>query len=134
MCKKYLTEVECFHILTDTDSTALKVIFISDPNSNLPENNFRDIIFEVIVTSKIHKRFPTSQEFWDIFGARKQSRGKKVGHHEVENISNPCILTLAINPKKYLEMFKDLALNKKHKGIKKASSRMGFQNFVGRIK
>ena len=31
-------------------------------------------------------------------------------------------------------MFKDLALNKKHKGIKKASSRMGFQNFAGRIK
>ena len=70
--RKYLIEkVEIFHILTDTDITALKFIFISDPNSDLPEDKFRDIIFEVIVTSKIYKRFDTSHEFWDIFGARK---------------------------------------------------------------
>ena len=31
-------------------------------------------------------------------------------------------------------MFKDLALNKKHKGIKEGSSGMGFENFAGRIK
>ena len=30
-------------------------------------------------------------------------------------------------------MFKDLALNKKHKGIKKGSSGMGFENFEDRI-
>ena len=80
--RKYLTEkIEIFHILTDTDSTALKFIFISDPNSDLPEDKFRDIIFEVIVTSKIHKRFDTSHEFWDIFGARKESRRKKLGYY-----------------------------------------------------
>ena len=72
LCRKYLIEkVEIFHILTDTDSNALKFIFISDPNSDLPEDKFRDIIFEVIVTSKMYKRFDTSHEFWDIFGARK---------------------------------------------------------------
>ena len=31
-------------------------------------------------------------------------------------------------------MFKYLALNKKHKGMKKVSSGMGFESFVGRIK
>ena len=31
-------------------------------------------------------------------------------------------------------MFKDLALNKKHKGIKKRLSGMGFENFSGRVK
>ena len=31
-------------------------------------------------------------------------------------------------------MFKDLPLNKKHKGIKEGSSGMGFENFAGRIK
>ena len=35
--RKYLIDkVEIFHILPDTDSTALKFIFISDPNSDLP--------------------------------------------------------------------------------------------------
>ena len=121
--RKYLIDkVEIFHILPDTDSTALKFIFISDPNSDLPEDKFRDIIFEVIVTSKIYKRFDTSHKFWDIFGARKESRRKKLDYYEIENISNSCTLTLVVNPKEYLEMFKDLALNKKHKGIKKGSS------------
>ena len=66
-----IEKVEIFHILTDTDITALKFIFISDPNSDLPEDKFRDIIFEVIVILKIYKRFDTSHEFWDTFGARK---------------------------------------------------------------
>ena len=132
--KFWIEEVEIFHILTDIDSTALKFIFISDPNSDLPEDEFRDIIFEIIVASKMYKRFDTSHEFWDIFGARKESWRKKLGYYEIENITKPCNLTLAVNPKEYLEMFKDLALNKKHKGIKKGSLEMGFENFAGKIK
>ena len=132
---KYLIEkVEVFHILTDTDSTALMFVFISDPNSDLPEEKFRYIIFEVIVTSKIYKRFDSSHEFWDIFGASAESRRKKLGYYEIENISNPCILTLTVNPKEYLEMLKNFVLNRKHKGIKKGSSGMGFENFSQRIK
>ena len=62
--KKCLIEkVEVFHVLTYTDSTALKFIFVSDPNSDLPEDKFKDIFFEVIVTSKIYKRFVSSNEF-----------------------------------------------------------------------
>ena len=39
---KYLIEkVEIFHILTDTDSTSLKLIFISDPASTIPESKYR---------------------------------------------------------------------------------------------
>ena len=59
--KKYLMEkVQFCHILTDTDSTVLK--FISDPNSDLPDDKFRDITFEVTVTSKIYRRFHTSHD------------------------------------------------------------------------
>ena len=62
--KKYLIEkVKIFHILTNTDSTALEFIFISDSNSDVPEDKFRKIIFKIIVTSKIYKRFDTSHEF-----------------------------------------------------------------------
>ena len=46
ICEKYLTEkVVVFHILTDTDSTTLKFILISDSNSDVPEEKFREIIF-----------------------------------------------------------------------------------------
>ena len=114
-----IEKVEIFHIQTDTDSTALKFIFISDPNSDFPEDKFRDIIFEVIVTSKIYKRFDTSHKFWEIFGARKESGRKKLGYYEIGNISNPCILTFAVNPKEYLEIFKDLPLNKNKKESKR---------------
>ena len=132
--KKYLIEkVEIFHMLTETDSTALKFIFLSDPNSDIPKEKFRDIIFEVIVVSEIYKRLDTSHEFWNIFGARKESRRKKLGYYQTENISNPYLLTLAVNPKEYLEMLTDLLLNKKHKGIKKGSTEQGFENFAQRI-
>ena len=41
---------------------------------------------------------------------------------------------MAVNPKEYLEVLKDFKLNKKHKGIKKGSTRLGFENFAERIK
>ena len=70
--KKYLIEqVEILHILTDTDSTTIQFIFVSDPNSDLPEEKFRDIIFEVLVKPKIYKIFDSSHEFWNPFGARR---------------------------------------------------------------
>ena len=94
--QKYMIEnVIINHILTDTDSTALQFTFISDPNSDLPEDKFRDIIFEVIIATKIYKRFGTSHEFWDFFGSRKESRKKKLGYYEIENINNPCLVTIS---------------------------------------
>ena len=106
--KKYEIErVEIFHVLTDTDSTSLKFIFISDPNSDIPESKYRDIIFEITTTSQIYERFDSSHEFWDIFGARKEQKRKKLGYYEMEHINNLCILTLADNPKEYLELFED---------------------------
>ena len=41
---------------------------------------------------------------------------------------------MAVNPKEYLELLKDRVLNKKHKGIKKGSSSLGFKNFAQRKK
>ena len=65
-------------------------------------------------------------------GSREESRRKKIDYYKIEKISNPCIL--AVNPKEYQEMLKNLILNKKHKGIKKVSREMGFENFGERIK
>ena len=133
--KKYKIEkIEINHVLTDTDSTALQFIIISDPNSDIPEPKFREIIFEIIVATKLYKRFDSSHESWDTFGARKLNRKKKLGYYEVESIDNPCYVTIAVNPKEYFEVFKNYRENKKHKGIKKGSLGMEFNNFTGKIK
>ena len=59
---------------------------------------------------------------------------KVLGLYEVENINDPCFVTLAVIPKEYLEYFKSENVNKKHKGIKKGSVGMDFENFAERIK
>lgn len=106
--KKYgIERVEIFHLLTDTDSTYLKFIFISDPGCETPEDRYRDIIFEITASSEIYKRFDSSHEFWEIFGARKEQKRKKLWYFEAERIDNPCILTLAVNLKEYLQLFED---------------------------
>ena len=73
-------------------------------------------------------------EYWDNFGAKKERKRKKLGYFETEYINNPCSLTIAANPKEYFEMFKDKNINKKHKGIKKGSTGLGFENISKRIK
>ena len=41
----------CYHILSDTDSTSLQFVILSDPANSFPEFNIRDI-FEVIVKNR----------------------------------------------------------------------------------
>ena len=107
--KTYLIEkVLIYHVLTDTDSTTLQFIFVSDPNSDFSEGKFRDVIFEVIIANKTYKRFDSYHEFWDIFGFRKESRKKKLGYYEIENIDNPYLVTITFNAKEYLEVFKKI--------------------------
>ena len=75
--KKYHIErIQMYHVLTGTGSTSLQFIIISDPNSDIPESNLRDVIFEIIVATQIFKRFDASHAFWDDFKAQKQSRKK----------------------------------------------------------
>ena len=105
--KKYSIEkVEIYHVLTDTDSTALQFIIVSDPNSDVSESKFRDIIFEVIVATKIYKRFDTSQEFWDNFNARKISRQKSLVIMKLELSITLVMLLLLLTQKKILSFSK----------------------------
>ena len=96
--KKYgIERVGILHLLTDTDTKSLKFMFVSDPNSKTPDDKFRDIIklaasllyyclirallslvFEVVMASEICKRFDSWHLFWDIFGARKQNKKRRL--------------------------------------------------------
>ena len=62
--KKYSKEkVKIYHVITDTSSTSLKFLFISELGSETPENKFRETSFEVKKSSKTYKRFDSSHKY-----------------------------------------------------------------------
>ena len=64
---------------------------------------------------------------------QKPKTKKEVGLYEVENIDNPNICTISINPKEYFGKFKDRNINKKHKGVRRDAPGMSFENYAARI-
>ena len=116
-----------YHVLTDTDSTSIQFIIVSDSNSGVPEEKIRDVLFEVIFATKIYKCFDTSHPFQDNFQARKKKREKKLGLQKTEHIDNPCYATLVVNLKEYLEIFKDYMTNKNIRVLKKDLAEWNFQ-------
>ena len=54
--EKYkIKEIQCYQILTDTDSTSIQFIIVSDPSSMYPECDVRDILFEIFSKTEISK-------------------------------------------------------------------------------
>ena len=74
-------------------------IFICKPKCDFSDSQFKDVLFEVIKANRILERFDTSDKFWDRYSIRDKSLKKKLGYFSVKNISHPCLLTTAINPK-----------------------------------
>ena len=128
-----INEIKCYQISTDTDSTSVQFIIVSDPSSIYAECDVRHILFEIFSKTEISKRFDKTNKFWERFNIHKPDEQKVLGLYEVENIDDPCYVTLAVNPKEYFEYFKSELVNKKHKGIKKGSIGMEFKNYAERI-
>ena len=126
--------IMCYHVLTDTDSTSIQFVIVSDPTSTYPECDVRDISFEIFSSTEIRDRFDKCDKFWKQFGVHCLQNQKVLGLCEVEHIDDPCYVTLAVNPKEYFEYFKSDNVNKKHKGIKKGSAGMEYENYAERIK
>ena len=58
---------------------------------------------------------------------------EKLGYYAVKNIDDPCNVTIAVNPKEYLEEFESEKTNKKHNGVRKGALWMEFENYAKRI-
>ena len=56
--------------LTDTDSTSMFFVFICDLQCNLREDKARDIIFEIMLKSKIFHRLDISADYFEQFNWR----------------------------------------------------------------
>ena len=93
------------------------------------EDEARDIIFEVMLKSKIFNRLDLSHEYFEKFNCRNTDFKKRVGYFEGENIDKANIITITLNPKEYYERFMDTAANKKHKGLHKSTPGMDFDTF-----
>ena len=82
-------------------------VFICDLACEVREDEARDIIFEVMMKSKIFNRLDLSHKYFEKFNCRNTDLKKRVGYFEVENIDKVNIITIALNPKEYYECFVD---------------------------
>ena len=62
--------------LTDTDSTSMFFVFICNLNCSVSEDKTRNIIFDVMVKSKIFDRLDLSAEFYEQFDCRNETLKK----------------------------------------------------------
>ena len=94
-----------YSILTDTGSICVFFIVICKPESCTSDSQFRDNLFEVIINNNILHRSDTSHEFWQRYSAKNESLRKKLSYFSIENIDDPCVITVVVNPKEYFEKF-----------------------------
>ena len=92
-------------ILTDTDSCSIQFLFVSNLKSTMTEDQTRKLIFEMILL-KIGHRIDTSHDFYANFLCQNKKLKKQVGLYEVESSDNANIITSAVNPKEYFEIFR----------------------------
>ena len=64
--------------LTDTDRTSVFFIFICQFGCSVNERKSRDIIFKMMMKSKIFDRLDLSYDFWDQFGVQNKKLKKQV--------------------------------------------------------
>ena len=131
--KYMIKRVLPFEVLIDTDSICVFSIFICKPESSLAHAKFSSVLFEVVVENETLHRFDTSHEFWERYSMRNVSLKKKLGSFSIENIGEPCMTTVAVNPKEYIETFISEYVNKKHEGIRKDAPGIKFENYSRRI-
>ena len=132
--QKYQVEkAYLYQNLTDTDSPSVFFVFICNLNCSISEDKARDILFEVMLKSKVFDRLDLSAEFYERFNCRNEKLKKNVGLFEIENINNAIVITVGLNPKEYYERFINHWDNKKHKGIKKLTPDMDFDFYSNRL-
>ena len=69
-CKNKIQKCFLYQNLTDTNSTSLFFVFICDVSCNRNEKILRDIIFQVLVVSKVLSKLDVSDDFWAQYGAK----------------------------------------------------------------
>ena len=116
-------------MLTDTDSTSIMFQTTSDFENNVPDDKFRDVIFEVIVENEFYDTFDTSHEYWDKFKARKIELEKRLGYFKLK-VSTILVKLLSLLILKNITNTLKISLATKNINVKKGTPGMKFENFA----
>ena len=74
-------------------------VFICKIENSILDDKFRDIIFEVIISKNFVNGFDRSHQFWRKFNVRDEILKKKLGYYDTEDLEDPYLIALVINPK-----------------------------------
>ena len=121
-------------LMTDIDSGSLEFMAITEDCCDVGEREMRDILIKIFLDNDIYHRLDFSGEFIEQFGKRNEAIRKQVGLYEFENTEQGIICTICVNLKEYFELYGIYCeTNKRHKGIRKGTKGMDFENYAGRI-
>ena len=130
-CK--IIKVLSYLLMTDTDSGSLEFIVIAENSCDCGEREMRDILLRIFLNNNIQHKLDLSDQFFAQFNKRNEAVRKLVGLYEFENIEHRIICTICVNPKEYSELYgKYYETNKKHKGVRKGTKGMDFNNYASR--
>ena len=141
-CKRWTLILGCFFpvsilkvllLMTDTGSGSLELIVISEDSCDCGVREVSDVLLRIFLDNQICLRLDLSGKFFDKSGKGNAATRKQVGLCQSENIEHGIICTICVNPKKYFELYGILReTNKKHKGVKKGTKAIDFDNYTSR--
>ena len=114
-CENSNIKYRFYSTLTDNHTCSIFFNFICTKEYDIWESKSRNLISETLKQPKIIKKFDLSNAFWERFQIRDVKLKKVMGLYEIENIDNPNISTIAVNPNKYFEKLKNRSINKKRR-------------------
>ena len=80
--------------MTDTDSTSLFFVFICDLRCSVSEKDARNIIFEVMLKSKVFDCLDLSADFYEQFNGKNEKLRKRVDFLKSKILINQMLLLL----------------------------------------
>ena len=133
LLQRGITEVHPSMILTDTDSCSWFFSLIGDINQ--PRQNENDVkeMLEKIIISNLSALLDLSDPYFEKYGVRNAAQRKQMGLFAFENIDGINV-TIGVNPKEYIEVYQDMEINKKHKGLKRSTVGMDFDMYADRVR
>ena len=121
-------------LMTNTDSDSLDFIVIAEDSCDCGEREMRGILLRIFLDKDIQHRLDLSEEFFAQFNKRNEAVRKQVGLYEFKNVEHGSICAICLNPKEYFELYGIYyETNKKHKGVRKGTKGMDFDNYASRI-
>ena len=132
--KNQVIKVFPYLLMTHTDSGSLEFMVIAEDCCDVGEREMRDILIKIFLDDDIYHRLDLSGEFFEQFGKRNEAIRKQVGLYEFENTEQGIICAICVNLKEYFELYGTYCeTNKRHKGVRKGTKGMDFDNYAGRI-